>query len=63
MRMDKIEIKKCRFVSIHAPVMDAKVKVAINYIKSPVSIHAPVMDAKNYFNINIINFWFQSTHP
>ena len=35
-----------RFVSIHAPVMDANVKASIWQWIVQVSIHAPVMDAK-----------------
>ena len=33
-------------VSIHAPVMDAKIQIEDYTMKMDVSIHAPVMDAK-----------------
>ena len=33
-------------VSIHAPVMDAKIKSLEAEVETLVSIHAPVMDAK-----------------
>ena len=33
-------------VSIHAPVMDAKLSLVVVMMRSKVSIHAPVMDAK-----------------
>ena len=36
------------YVSIHAPVMDAKWIALLNGASSPVSIHAPVMDAKRW---------------
>ena len=35
-----------RLVSIHAPVMDAKMTIPLNRETFEVSIHAPVMDAK-----------------
>ena len=41
------DIKVKRIVSIHAPVMDAKVANTAAVIKRFVSIHAPVMDANS----------------
>ena len=35
-------------VSIHAPVMDAKMGRKVQQIPNMVSIHAPVMDAKRW---------------
>ena len=50
-------------VSIHAPVMDAKVA---SYTSSPtfsVSIHAPVMDANVVIGLLWLIYQFQSTRP
>ena len=43
-----INNKSVNFVSIHAPVMDAKLMVGAILLNTVVSIHAPVMDANNY---------------
>ena len=50
-------------VSIHAPVMDAKVEVKADVTPKAVSIHAPVMDANTILKRMTDMVMFQSTRP
>ena len=42
------DILRAHMVSIHAPMMDANIDIAMEGIEISVSIHAPVMDAKRF---------------